>query len=139
MSGGKTHRNETLHPARIADHDGGLRGHSFYDCAISGPVVIAVELQSTIIQDSIVELDHEHPEKGLWILPDDQYIFMGAVGLMDCRFERCRFQGNVGFAGDEADLQTLVQALMSNEGPGSWAPPSPRPNRAARRAVQRKH
>jgi hypothetical protein len=74
-----------------------IRGKTFTDCVIEGPAVIAI-LDGMILDGC--NLGATATARNLLLKPLGDKI-VGAIGIADCRFVRCRFV-QVGFTGNEA-------------------------------------
>ena len=72
-----------------------LEGWTFVDCHIRGPMVLIFLDTKTTLDASNLSGTHEQV---LWVISPERRTVWGALGLRDCRFEKCTFL-NVGFAG----------------------------------------
>ena len=89
-----TFESEIIRLADLTVTQDVLVGYTFTDCVIFGPAVLAPAGES-VITDCTFSADAD----GLfWLVEPQREYVVGAIGLQDCRFERCRFD-RVGFAG----------------------------------------
>jgi hypothetical protein len=83
-----------------------IRGRTFEDCTIYGPAVV--------LPLDYITLEHNSfdgaPEAVLWEIPDERAVIIGAIGLIDCIFRRCRFQG-IGVAGKRPFIERFIKGL----------------------------
>ena len=84
--------------------------HEFINCVITGPAVVAPIEQTTISNCSLGGA----PDEILWPMPPSQSgrVF-GAVGLVNCTFERCHFEG-IGFTGSPEFLEQMRSNLVDD-------------------------
>lgn len=83
-----------------------IEGHTFEDCLLIGPAVLAVTGSSTI---SDCSFDGEI-DALLWELPPTRASIIGAIEARDCVFLRCRFQ-QIGFTGPTEFVEMFRSAL----------------------------
>lgn len=88
-----------------------ITGKTFTDCVIEGPAVL-VALKDVSLDGCNMGVISD--PMNLMFKPLGEMI-IGAVGVSDCRFVRCRFV-QVGFTGPEAFLKTLADSIASNVG-----------------------
>lgn len=102
------HADQTIRITDLATTNPVVSDHEFTNCVISGPAVIAPIQQTTISNCSL----GGPPDEILWPTPPSQSgrVF-GAVGLVNCTFERCRFEG-IGFAGPPEFLDQMRTNLL---------------------------
>lgn len=93
-----------------------IRGKTFTDCVIEGPAVIAI-LDGMILDGC--NLGATGDSKNLLLKPLGDKI-VGAIGIADSRFVRCRFV-QVGFTGNEGYLAEMARDLidMAKQGEGA--------------------
>lgn len=87
-----------LDPAMLVDRE-------FTDCQIVGPAVLTFS--------GPVALDDITVEAGSWWPVARDVPLVGAIGLRDVRFTRCRFRA-IGWAADEATAAALMIAPAHN-------------------------
>lgn len=102
------HMNETIRITDLATTSHVISDQEFINCLITGPAVLAPIQQTTISNCSL----SGPPDEILWPMPPTQSgrVF-GAVGLVNCTFERCRFEG-IGFAGPAEFLEQMRSNLL---------------------------
>ncbi|WP_395652202.1 hypothetical protein [Brevundimonas sp.] len=83
-----------------------IRGKTFTDCVIQGPAVIAA-MGGVSLEGCNMGVTSN--ARSLMLRPLGDHI-IGAIGLVDCRFVRCKFV-QVGFTGPEAVLDELSASL----------------------------
>jgi hypothetical protein len=82
----------------------------FEQCTIQGPAILAPQGRTAITNCSI----GGQVDEILWSAPQSQTgQVVGAIAVVDCTFDRCRFEG-IGFTGPPEFLRTLMQALGVN-------------------------
>lgn len=92
-----THRDQHVRLTDLATPVVGsvIIGHRFVDCVVTGPAVALVIRQNTFESCDFSGT----PDEILWATPlSASGRVFGAVGLVSCTFERCRFDG-IGLAG----------------------------------------
>jgi hypothetical protein len=87
-------RNQTVRIADFAVTEDVVTNHRFENCVIIGPAVVA-PLESTSFVNSGFEAP---PDAILWELPPGRTLVIGAIGLVNCEFDRCKFT-RIGLAG----------------------------------------
>lgn len=85
-----------------------ISGKTFTDCVIEGPAVMAVMNGTTF--DGCNMGAAANP-RNLLLKPLGDKI-VGAIGMADCRFVRCRF-AQVAFTGDDALLAELESGISA--------------------------
>ncbi|GLS00804.1 hypothetical protein GCM10007859_08130 [Brevundimonas denitrificans] len=85
-----------------------ITGKTFTDCVIEGPAVMAVMNGTTF--DGCNMGAAANP-RNLLLKPLGDKI-VGAIGMADCRFVRCRF-AQVAFTGDDALLAELESGISA--------------------------
>lgn len=105
------HTDQTIRITDLATTNPVVSDHEFTNCVISGPAVIAPIQQTTISNCSLGGPSDEI----LWPMPPSKSgrVF-GAVGLVNCTFERCRFEG-IGFAGTPEFLDQMRTSLLGTQ------------------------
>lgn len=83
-----------------------VQGLVFENCMILGPAVVAMLNGGTLEGCSF----DSPPEALLWEVPADT-TKIGAIGLDDCTFVNCHFQG-VGFAGTPEFAEKFTAGLL---------------------------
>lgn len=102
------HTNETIRITDLATTNPVVSDHEFSNCVISGPAVIAPIQQTTISNCAL----GGPPDEILWPTPPSQSgRVVGAVGLVNCTFEGCRFEG-IGFTGPPEFLDQMRTNLL---------------------------
>lgn len=80
-----------------------VRDLLFVDCDILGPAVVVLLGTSSITNCSLggeaIEI--------LWELPSERQVVVGAIGLQNVQFDRCRFHA-VGFAGNSDFIFQMI-------------------------------
>jgi len=105
----KEERYITHRSFRIVDlvgEDDLIMGRTFEDCTIYGPAVLA-PLQGVSFEHDTFEGD---PKALFWEIPEGRVHVLGAIGLVNCTFHRCKFRG-IGFAGTPALIQRFLQVI----------------------------
>jgi hypothetical protein len=97
----------TVKIADLAGKDGFIRGRTFEDRTIVGPAVLVVVSGGGMHDCSF---PNAPVEQFVWLLPD--HPVLGPIGLVDCTFRRCTFDGTVGFAGN-AEFRAKVIADLA--------------------------
>lgn len=105
------HVREVIRIAELAA-GGQLVGHTFIDCHILGPAVLA---PSADVRFSSSRFDGPNAESILWEV-DPIRPLVGALVLHDSRFDRCRFE-NIGLVIPRGRLQEFAQVLASGRPP----------------------
>lgn len=92
--GVRHYTNKRIKLGQIADVPPVINGVTFERCKIVGPAVVA----SVDNQLSLTRCIWDAPfESLLWVLPEGPKMIVGAIGLSDCHFFDCTFEG-VGLA-----------------------------------------
>jgi hypothetical protein len=87
----------------LVGDDGMVTGFTFVRCKIQGPAVV-------VLDDCVLRRNSlgGTPSELLWIVdPTERPSIVGAIGLRECTFESCVFEG-VGFAGTAELLDGLL-------------------------------
>lgn len=82
-------------------------GIRFQNCLILGPAVV-VMLNGGGFQDCVFDAP---PEQLLWDFPTET-TKIGAIGLTNCSFKGCRFEG-IGFAGPPDFAEQFIAGLST--------------------------
>lgn len=85
-----------------------ITGKTFTDCVIEGPAVIAV-MNGTVFDSC--NMGAAANARNLLLKPLGDKI-VGAVGMSNCRFVRCRF-AQVAFTGDDSLLAELEKGIVA--------------------------
>ncbi len=85
-----------------------ITGKTFTDCVIEGPAVLAV-MNGTVFDGC--NMGAAANPRNLLLKPLGDKI-VGAIGMADCRFVRCRF-AQVAFTGDDALLAELESGIIA--------------------------
>jgi hypothetical protein len=94
-----------------------LEGYHFEGCLIVGPVILVPQGNTQLHQCHLGgTLSNIY-----WKIEDGREWLSGAVGLVDCIFEGCRFD-NVGWAGDEGLRQSLLAWVPTQQQPDPEQP-----------------
>ena len=88
-----------------------ISGKTFTDCVIEGPAVLAVMNGTTFDGCNMGVAGNP---RNLLLKPLGDKI-VGAIGMADCRFVRCRF-AQVAFTGDDALLAELEKGIVAGNG-----------------------
>ena len=91
-----------------------IKGKTFTDCVIQGPALIAV-LSGTTFDGC--NMGAASDAASLLFAPQGPRL-VGAIGLQDCRFVRCRFV-QIGYTGSPAFLEDMAQSLTRATGTAS--------------------
>ena len=83
-----------------------IKGKTFTDCVIQGPAVIAV-LSGTTFEGC--NMGAASDAASLLFAPQGPRL-VGAIGLQECRFVRCRFV-QIGYTGSAAFLKDMGRSL----------------------------
>ena len=92
--------------------EGRVRGKTFTDCVIEGPALVA-PLGSTTFDGC--NMGAAADPRSLMFAPQGP-VLVGAIGLEDCKFVRCRFV-QVGFSGRPEFLNDFAEQLAAARGP----------------------
>lgn len=90
-----------------------IRDKTFTDCAIEGPALVAV-LKDTTFEGC--NMGAATDARSLLYAPEGPQL-VGAIGLQNCRFVRCRFV-QIGFTGSPAFLKDMATQLVRPEAAG---------------------
>ncbi len=85
-----------------------IAGKTFTDCVIEGPAVLAV-MNGTVFDGC--NMGAAANPRNLLLKPLGDKI-VGAIGMANCRFVRCRF-AQVAFTGDDALLAELETGIVA--------------------------
>lgn len=88
-----------------------VRGKTFTDCVIQGPALVAVLKGTTF--DGCTMGSASDPRSMLFA-PQGPHL-VGAIGLQDCRFVRCRFV-DVAYTGSQQFLEDMGKSLTGLAG-----------------------
>ena len=88
-----------------------IRGKTFTDCVIQGPALVAI-LQGTTFDGC--NMGAASDAKSMLYAPQGDKL-VGAIGLQDCRFVRCRFV-QIGYTGNAAFLEDMAGKLTRATG-----------------------
>lgn len=83
-----------------------IKGKTFTDCVIQGPALVAV-LSGTTFDGC--NMGAASDPKSMLFAPQGPQL-VGAIGLQDCRFVRCRFV-QIGYTGSTAFLEDMGESL----------------------------
>ena len=83
-----------------------IKGKTFTDCVIQGPALVAV-LSGTTFDGC--NLGAASDPDSMLFTPRGPHL-VGAIGLQDCRFVRCRFV-QIGYTGSTAFLEDMGESL----------------------------
>jgi hypothetical protein len=97
----KIYQNETIYLPDLARTNHVISG-TFDGCDIRGPAIV-VPLGNCSMDGTELNVEDNDVETILWEVPEGAKR-IGAIGLQDCRFVNCRFQG-IGFAGSQEQLR----------------------------------
>lgn len=90
-----------------------IQGKTFTDCIIEGPAVL-LALSGVNFDACNMGVTGDDP-RSLILMPMAKNKVVGAIGMKDCVFTRCRFFA-VGFTGPDAFIDRMIQVL-DPEGP----------------------
>lgn len=96
-------RNEAVRIADLTVHTDLIQGRTFENCQILGPAVLALLGKTTI---SHCTFDGNDFEDIAWPIATDRQTMIGAVGVADCEFFRCRLV-QIGIAVPAAEIEQL--------------------------------
>jgi len=88
-----------------------ISGKTFTDCVIQGPALVAI-LKGTTVDGC--NMGAASDAKSMLFAPQGDKL-VGAIGLQDCRFVRCRFV-QIGYTGNAAFLEDMAQSLTRATG-----------------------
>ncbi|MCW2528512.1 MAG: hypothetical protein JWM76_3372 [Pseudonocardiales bacterium] len=103
----KTYRREVILITQLDPGTPVLYNFKFYDCHILGPAVLGFD--GTVFDNNTILGE---PEAILWKLPKWRHTFIGGIGLVDCVFDHCVFEG-IGFAGGNEFINDLRRRMDS--------------------------
>ncbi|AZH79446.1 hypothetical protein CSX12_13865 [Microbacterium sp. Y-01] len=98
----KHYENEVVRLADLAVTSDTIEGVTFRDCLVLGPAIV-IPMSETSITNGVFTGD---PEALFWELNPARELVIGAIGLVSCEFDGCRFE-RVGFAGGVDVLHAL--------------------------------
>jgi hypothetical protein len=98
-------RNEVIRLPELAVTEPIIKDADFDNCLILGPAVV-VPLGVNFVS-STFEGD---PEALFWEVPKNRQNVVGAIALLNCTFNKCRFSG-VGIAGPRDALEQFREAV----------------------------
>ena len=102
------HHSEVVRFVDLATTSPRVVGHTFENCLIVGPAVIAL-IDSELLGCTLGA--ETNLEELLWIVdPENRPSIVGAVAAEKCRFVQCRFQG-IGFAGPKQLLASFYDDM----------------------------
>lgn len=104
--GDRTYRNTSVRLSELAVVSDMLRGLTFENCTIHGPAVM-LPLEGTSIQNCTFD---GTAEGLIWVLEEGRQMIIGAIGVQECSFFGCRFQG-IGLAVRPEDRQKVLDGL----------------------------
>lgn len=123
MSYSRTFTNERIRIFAIGD-SGIISDALFSECTIVGPAVL-------LVMDNTVRLENNafaaiSMDQVFWELPESRREVIGAIGLTNCRFEKCEMV-RIGIAGPREIGELLgVPRSTTHTGPASqYSPPTP--------------
>lgn len=87
-----------------------IEGYTFENCLVLGPAVVAV-LSDVSFESSQWVTDPGESSESLWWEVDEGHR-VGAIGIRNCSFVGCVFQG-VGFAGTKETIAILREGISS--------------------------
>jgi hypothetical protein len=85
-----------------------IQGKAFVDCIIEGPAVL-LALSGVVFDACNMGMTGEDP-RSLMLMPMAKNKVIGAIGMKNCTFNRCRFFA-VGFTGPDAFIDQMIQVL----------------------------
>ena len=88
-----------------------ISGKTFTDCVIQGPALVAV-LEGTTFDSC--NMGAASDARSMLYAPQGDRL-VGAIGLKDCRFVRCRFV-QIAYTGPTAFLKDMAQSLTRATG-----------------------
>jgi hypothetical protein len=113
----RTFENEPVYLPDLTRTYAIIRSVRFKGCRIEGPAIIPIAGGSKyvgtlnyLIRPGMDADVREHPEWFFWVLPDDQPYAVGLIGLEDCLFEDCTFDG-VAWAGYLRHRQWWIDSI----------------------------
>jgi hypothetical protein len=83
-----------------------IKGKTFTDCVIQGPALVAVLAGTTF---DGCNMGAATDAKSMLFTPQGPQL-VGAIGLQDCRFIRCRFV-QIGYTGSPGFLEDMGKSL----------------------------
>ncbi|WP_122464459.1 MULTISPECIES: hypothetical protein [Brevundimonas] len=90
-----------------------IKGKTFTDCVIEGPALVAV-LQGTTFEGC--DMGASSDAKSLLFTPHGPRL-VGAIGLQDCKFVRCRFR-QIAYTGSPAFIEGMSTEITGRGGAG---------------------
>jgi len=97
---------EDVRLCELAGTEGVIEGLHFTDCQITGPAVLVVQGDFSLVNSEILG----NPDAYLWEIPPNRSRVVGAILVKDCKFERCTFK-NVGWAGPPEFIERVRQSV----------------------------
>ena len=105
----RTYRDEIVRIAELTVNTYVLDRLTFTNCRIVGPAVLAILDNNTFAHCG---WDAPDLDALFWEVPASRLVVMGAVGVRDCTFSNCKFEG-VGVAGN-AQLRAQFGAGLND-------------------------
>lgn len=100
-----SYRSQVIRVADLAVTSHLIAGVTFQDCLILGPAILGLQGSGTL-SHCIFE---GGPEQMFWEVPEGSFR-IGAIGLIDCHFVGCRFEG-IGFAAPRGVIDEFLRGL----------------------------
>lgn len=89
-----------------------ITGKTFVDCRLEGPAVL-LALDKVEFDSCNMGMSQGDP-RALLMMPMAKNRVVGAIGLRECRFERCEFFA-VGFTGPDSFIDQFLQVVAGTE------------------------
>lgn len=102
----------------LATHNPLIQGKTFTNCIIEGPAVL-LALSGVEFDACNLGVSSEDP-RSLILMPMAKNKVVGAIGVKNCVFRRCRFFA-VGYTGPDAFIDRMLQVLDPEGAPRKGA------------------
>lgn len=95
LAGKREYRNEAVRIADLTVNTSMITDITFVNARVIGPAVLAPLGSTSIMHSGFGSPDLDTP---FWETTSDRQALVGAVGVVDCTFSNCMFEG-IGWAG----------------------------------------
>lgn len=109
LTGDRRFQDDIVRIATLTVNNTTIDGYAFVNCRIIGPAVLAF-LQNVTVTHS--GFDAPGLDAVFWVVPPERGVVVGVVGVSNCLFSRCTFEG-IGIAGPP-ELLAQFEADFTN-------------------------